>query len=234
MGLGTMQSVSDFANHIPRVFLACPVYSEANVTMNMLESVMDAMMTPNIEISYNYVATSALPFCFNILWTQALNTRPYDYFVFLHSDIACDPGWLGQLIQDLEENDLDALSAVVAIKNEKLETSTAVLNDDESWTRLTNHDLCVLPRVFTSKDVGKLLLINTGVFICRFNSSWVEKRVWKFEDSIVQETNGKFKAKMFPEDWEFSIWARKYGLQIGATQNVVTRHLGCRQYTCDL
>lgn len=221
-----------------RLFFAAPIYSQSHVSMGVSQNLLHNGITPedNIHLAFNWAAISALAYNFNTLWAMALNTRPWDYFVLMHSDVVLQPGWLKVLIDQLEEHELDALSAVIAIKDDSRETSTAVLRKDGDLQRFNYDQLKKMPTVITQADMpeGDRLLINTGAMIVRFTKEWVEKWVWTFQDMIrcVEDGDKKvFVPSMVSEDWLFSLWAEEMGLKIGATQAFQVLHIGERLYS---
>lgn len=177
---------------------------------------------------------------FNALWCTALNLKrdhQVDYFAMLHSDIEPQPGWLGPLIQEMESCDLDVLSVVSPIKSAAGLTSCALARDDGStWRvhcRLTMTDVYNLPPTFTSEDVGRPLLINTGCWVCRLDMDWAPKAFFTVNDRIVLDANGKYMAEVEPEDWFFSRVCHELGLKIGATTRVQLGHEGAQTFLND-
>ena len=219
-----------------KILLAAPMYSQGHVSMGLMQSVMHCGIdqTGPYQLEFQYGASSALCYSFNNLWAHALNQRPIDYFCLLHSDVFVQPGWLPRMIEEMEENDLDALSAVIAIKDATGDTSTAYYKPNGDIRRFNYTEPAKLPNVITNEHCGpdNRLLINTGVFLVNFQKPWVEKWAFTFQDQIVMNpNNGRYEARMISEDWHFSLWAHQLGLKIGATQTPEVLHLGERLYS---
>lgn len=192
-----------------------------------------------LKIARTYQTGSLLAQNFNGLWCYALNRskrRGLDYFAMIHADVEPQDYWLDVLIEEMEEKHLDVLSCVIPIKDGKGITSTAVARDDgDNWRpkfRITMHELFMLPETFTSEDVGGPLLLNTGLWVCKFNFEWCHKVHFEINDQIVhnKETDSYF-AQVEPEDWYFSRLLHELGLNIGATRKVKLAHKGSGVFT---
>jgi hypothetical protein len=178
-------------------------------------------------------AGSLLASNFNGLWCSALNLAldgtPVRYFAMLHDDVAPEDFWLDKLIEELEAKQLDVLSVVVPIKDTKGLTSTAI-DGGEAWRpkcRLTMAEVHSLPETFTGDDIGGQLLVNTGCWVCRFDSEWVKSAHFTINDRIVlNESTGRYEAQVEPEDWFFSRHCNRIGLKIGATRKIAVSHRG--------
>lgn len=173
---------------------------------------------------------------FNALWCAALNMvlvegKRVDYFAMLHDDIGSEDGWLDRLIAELEAADLDVLGVVIPIKDPRGLTSIAVDREDgDDWrpqARLTMREIYQLPETFTSDDLGHRILLNTGMWVCRFNPDWA-KYVWfTINDRIAFNTAiNRWQAINESEDWYFSRRLHARGLKIGATRKVGVIHTG--------
>lgn len=191
-------------------------------------------------VSPSVAWTSLLPFTFNLIWTGALNdragaatweldgsmgTRPIDYFAMIHDDIKPDGGWIGTLVGELEATGADLISAVVPIKDGRGLTSTAVDDTGDAWNprRLTLKEVHDLPPTFGDSDVGGALLLNTGLWVCRFDRPWVERVGFRQQDCIVRR-GGRFVAQTTPEDWDFTRQVRLQGGKVLATRKVGLEH----------
>jgi len=181
--------------------------------------------------------SSMLPRVFNMLWCEALNARkqyPISHFAMIHDDIAADMsldlGWLDILLDELERTGADVISAVVPIKDEKGVTSTAIETDDPWWVRrLAMHEVFQLPETFSASDVpwnkdGRPLLLNTGLWLCKFDPAWVEKIEFHFYNRIVRMPDGEFMSQDQPEDWDVSRQFHALGLKCVATRKVPLVH----------
>jgi len=185
---------------------------------------------------------SALPHNFNTGWCVALNIvhlgERVDYFAMLHADIAPEPGWLSKLIEEMEDKQLDVLSAVSPIKNNLGLTSTAIDNNErDTWRpmcRLTMKEVFDLPETFTEDDLPGPLLINTGCWVVKWNQDWCKQVHFEFNDRIVFNTAlNRYMPEFEPEDWCISRMFNDLGLRVGATRKVRLAHYGDREYRND-
>lgn len=181
-----------------------------------------------------YTEGSLLCQNFNSLWCTALNLdragRTIDYFAMQHGDIEPERNWLDTLIDELETHDLDILGAAVPIKDTRGITSIALHKDGDTWNplcRLSIQEVQRLPMTFTSEDVGHKVLLNTGLWVCRFDPAWRTK-VW-FDDKnriVFDERTGTYRAQVESEDWFFSRLLHELGLSIGCTSKINLLHRG--------
>lgn len=186
---------------------------------------------------------------FNKLWVHTLNRvhrgERVDYFAMLHNDIGPEKFWLDKLIDELEERELDVLGVVVPIKDSRGMTSIALAGDDEPWVnpwvphcKLSMLDVFQLPETFTSEDVGRPLLLNTGCWVAKWNQDWCRLVHFEIKDRIVFNTvSQRYEEQVQPEDWNFSRQLHEIGmpgtrtdgmrrLKIGATRKVSLLHRG--------
>jgi len=171
---------------------------------------------------------------FNGLWCWALNAArkgQVDYFAMIHSDIEPQEFWLDDLIDELEEKKLDVLGVVAPIKDSRGLTSTAVAHPSgDPWkirNRLTMREVYRLPETFTSEDVGGPLLLNTGLWVCKFDMAWAPKVFFTVNDKIfIDKKTGQYRAKIEPEDWFSSRLYHELGLKVGCTRRVPIYHRG--------
>jgi len=183
--------------------------------------------------------SSLLAHNFNKLWCAALNRvhsgEPVDYFAMLHDDIGLADGWLDALIDELEANQLDVLGVVSPIKDTRGLTSIALHREGDDWRpacRLSMHDIFELPPTFTSEDLGKPLLLNTGCWVCKFDIAWATKVWFTVNDRIGFNTvTNQYEALNESEDWFFSRLAHEMKLKIGATRKLWLAHDGAMVYT---
>jgi len=172
---------------------------------------------------------------FNIGWAAALNEqargRALDYYAMQHADVEPEDWWADTLVQEMEAHDLDLLSAVIPIKDQRGRTSTAVAHPSgdpyQIARRLTLKEIYGLPETFTSEDVGGPLLANTGLWVCRWNRDWATKVHFTINDRIVFDVDrGIHVAQVEPEDWNFSRQLHALGLRVGVTRKVAVAHRG--------
>lgn len=194
------------------------------------------------HVDNEYRGGSLLGSNFNQLWVHALNEahqgRPYDYFAMIHDDIGPEDYWLDKLIGELEDKQLDVLGVAVPIKDNRGLTSLA-LDSGDNWkpkARLTMHDIYALPETFTSDDLPAPLLLNTGLWVCKWNQDWCSQVYFSVNDRIGYNcATGVYQALTEPEDWLFSRLCHEIGkgptshlrpLRIGATRKVEVQHAG--------
>lgn len=189
---------------------------------------------------------------FNQLWCHALNLvhrgERVDYFAMLHDDIGPEKYWLDLLITELEEKQLDVLGVVVPIKDRRGMTSIALARENDPWVpwaKLSLHDVYQLPETFTSDDVGRPLLLNTGCWVMRWNQDICRRLHFEINDRIVFNRQlDCYQSQTEPEDWNFSRQLHEVGspgsatdglprLRIGATRKVRLEHTGEMKFTND-
>lgn len=163
----------------------------------------------------------------NVLWCWALEEDP-DYFAMQHADVEPAEGWLDLLVELLEAHELDVLGVALPIKDTRGLTSLAVARPDgDPWgvqCRLTLDEVHRLPPVFTSADLPGPLLINTGLWVCRWGP-WAQEVHFSIRDRIVRK-DGRWTVEVEPEDWAVSRRMHALGLRLGATRLVQAAHRG--------
>ena len=146
-----------------------------------------------------------------------------------HSDIEAPVGWLDTLLEELDRHRADVISAVVAIKDYRGLTSTGYREPDLGpITRLTVKEVNRLPETNSIEDLdkpGRVLMVNTGLWVCRFTVRWVENACFNVCDAI-SHVDGVFSPKALPEDWNFSGFCALQGLKVVATRKVKAVHHG--------
>jgi hypothetical protein len=182
----------------------------------------------------------AFQFYWRMGWEDASNRcreQELTHFVMLHDDVAPEDGWLDMLLQDLVKHDADVLSAVVPIKNGEGLTSTAIDNPKDLFRverRIALAELEKLPPVFSAKDCGypnRMLLVNTGCWICRFDREWRKPPFcFTITDAIQESKEGRFSSNVAPEDWNFSRHVQRAGGKVLATQRIKLDHWGRMAY----
>ena len=216
------------------IFLALPHYG--NIVPDALPSVM-LPTQKHIELHLQTNGASLLAHNFNNLWCAALNIREkkkLTHFTMHHADIGGSPGWMDILLEELEKYQADVISVVIPIKDNRGLTSTGIQDPDTlQIRRLTMKEVSELPETFRASDVphppGRPephLMINTGLWLCRFTEPWVEEVYFEIRDSIIKTPEGRFIANVLPEDWNFSGWCARKGLKVLATRKVKAVHHG--------
>jgi hypothetical protein len=213
------------------IFLGMPGYGQQ--TAGAGRGFWRSTRQPDSHVTYQSNSGSLLAQNFNRLWTAALNMvhrgQPVDYFAMQHADIEPQDWWLDTLIEEMEAHDLDVLGVAVPIKDPKGLTSLALDRAGDTWSplcRLTMSEVYSLPETFTSEDVGHPLLLNTGLWVCRFGD-WARKVHFTINDRIVFDKNlDRYLAQVEPEDWYFSRLCHELKLKIGATRKIQLHHRG--------
>lgn len=213
------------------VALAMPNRAPAGVDAEALAAGIAGKATQSgqFDVAPGVAWTSLLPYTFNMLWTGFLNwkqPRRPDYFAMIHDDIVPDAGWLDTLIGILETEKADLVSAVVPIKDARGLTSTAIDTTGDHWNpqRLTMTEVAARPVTFGCAHAGGPLLLNTGLWVCRFDAPWCEKVHFRQQDRVVKSASGEFYPQTISEDWDFSRQVRGHGGKILATSAVGLVH----------
>jgi hypothetical protein len=191
--------------------------------------------------------SSLLTMSFNVLWAGCLNERKakgYRYFAMIHDDICPQRNWLDILIDELEAHDADVVSAVVPIKEPTGVTSTAMDDTGDEWSprRLTLNELwpydpATEKNEYRRKRLGPVgwpgypetftapkILLNSGLWVCRFDRPWCEDVYFRQMDEIKKLPDGNFAVRTRSEDWEFSRTLRAKGCKLYATRKIQLEH----------
>ncbi|HZZ77194.1 MAG TPA: hypothetical protein VFE62_01665 [Gemmataceae bacterium] len=186
---------------------------------------------------------SELNYAFNVHWARARNARrlgePIAHFAMQHDDIRPAACWADVLIREGQQWGADVVSAVVPLKDDRGLTSTGIRNARTGDVRrLTMTELFHLPETFGVKDLiaagidvdgdlqDKLLVANTGLWICRFDVPWVSEFTgFCDQNSIVTMPSGEIAAAKLSEDWIFSEWCWRQGIRVMATRKVAVGHV---------
>jgi hypothetical protein len=224
--------------NLANIFLAVP-HSGHIVTM-ALPGIMTLATPEKHRVFVSCNQSSLLALNFNCLWAKALNSRKelvLTHFAMHHADIAAPEGWLDTLVQEMDRVGADVLSAVVPIKDGRGITSTGIMTPTGDIRRLTMREVMNLPVTFELKDVPvpnkKYLLVNSGLWLCRFDTHWPASIKFTIEDCISQQPDGKFTVKALSEDWRFSRDCAQRGLRVFATRIVPVKHFGLSAFSND-
>jgi predicted O-methyltransferase YrrM len=204
---------------------------------------------------------SLLANTFNQAWCGALNYqkhgRDITHFAMLHDDVVPLDGWLATLLEDLRDSGADLVSACIPIKDQRGLVSTAIDDPSDPFCverRLTMEEVFYLPSVFMAKDTSypdRMLLVNTGCWVCHFTRPWRFRGHFEINDRIVyrlpdgrrllQEEAarlaerdllppGEWSSEVDPEDWNFSRQIQRAGAVVAASRRVVVSHVGILPY----
>lgn len=221
----------------PLAYLGMPCYGE--LTCRAARGFYRAT-AGKLAVQIAVEESSLLALNMNNLWCRALTAlrqgTAVSYFAMQHADIEPEDFWLDKLTDELERLNLDVLGVVAPIKDTRGVTSTALARPDgDTWrvhTRLTMREIARLPETFTSDDLGYPVLINTGLWVCRFDPAWVEKVHFTINDRIVYSgKDDKYHAEVESEDWFFSRLLHELGLRVGVTRKIDLGHRGAMVFT---
>lgn len=221
----------------PKVFTAMP-YSGTVQVGALLAGCHLASRDPEVSV-FHCLGGPPGVHCenFNKLWSEALNTRAekgWTHFAMIHSDVEPEPGWLDVLLEEMRRVGADVLAVVLAVKDNRGLTSTALQDRTTLYThRLTLKELSLMPQTFDAKATGEPdsdLLIASGLWVCDFTKPWVENVWFEMRDRIIRTPDGKFSAANWSEDWNFSRQCRELGVKVFATTKVQARHHGAADY----
>lgn len=230
---------------MPKVLIGLPTYDD---TTNARQALfLYLARSDRLDTVLHTKQLSALCWCFNTLWAEALNDKTFDYFLLLHADIipVAPQRWITKLIGEAERAHADLLSVVAPLKAPHGFTSTALVSDAHpQYRRLTMTELAQLPETFRGADLARVygwenepntrLWVNTGCMLAdlrHHRDAW-EEMYFKMIDKVERQ-NGKFVATFQPEDWDFSEQAHARGLAVAATKAITLLHHGATDYRND-
>jgi hypothetical protein len=199
---------------------------------------MHAGIIPSAKYTHTIIknGTSIITSTFNKMLCEVMNSEEeFDYLAMLHADMVPGMGWLDQLIEELEVNRLDMLSAVVPIKDGRGVTSTGLQVIGTQWAvrRLTLHEIYdewELPTTFKAEDIpgrqpDQGLLLNSGCWVMRWDRAWKRGLHFRQQDRITWSTSEqKYGPESASEDWDWSRQLLMRGCRLGATTRVQLVH----------
>lgn len=222
--------VLDPADYVPTT--AVPVVAVGMPCRDFLahsaavDAIHECAMRPAKVLHLKLGPCAILEHNFNRYWAEALNARDErgaTHFAMIHADVCPEPGWLTLLLDALLDTGGDLVSANIPLRDWRGLTSTAVYEDDP-WVRrrLTLHELELIRPTFCAADVGRRLLLNSGLWVCDLRRDWCDEFVFKSEHRISRD--GRRSAEVLSEDWYFSHWLNERGAPIYATSTIRLRH----------
>lgn len=225
----------------PRIYVALPHRPGEQISFHLHRALKPHFLGDVDVEECPPLPCSMLPLSFNMMWADAYNKRKQlglTHFCMVHSDVApLDQGWLRMLYDEHCRVGADITSSVIALKDERGQSSTAVMNVNTREMRKLTLQEChnVGKKTFNINDLGfagHCLLLNTGCWICDFtNPTWLRKMCFRFHDHIIyDESSDSMRAACVGEDWLFSIDAYRLGLKTFATTALVIEHQGVYQY----
>ncbi len=211
-----------------------------------------------LKVAHKPNVNSSLGHCFNGLLCDAYALQSdlkLDYFAMLHGDVVPESFWLSTLIEELERNDADLISAVIAIKDAAGNSSAGLIYKDKpDWPvrRLTMHEIhkSRLPRTFSHEDLkdvglatgkdGEVMVVNTGCWVARYQKPWFQdnwvcfRQTHKIKKLPRPDGKGDFLQCWFdPEDWIFSREMADWGAKVLTTTCIKVDHVGVSLYPND-
>jgi hypothetical protein len=201
-------------------------------------------MHAGVPISKRYThkiiknGSSIISTTFNKMLCEVMNDpEEFDYLAMLHADIVPSMFWLDTLIEELETNRLDIVSAVVPLKDKIVKrgvTSTGLEVIGSQWAvrRLTLKEIYgwELPETFKAADIpdripDQGLLLNSGCWVMRWNRAWKRGLHFRQQDRITWSTSEqKYGPESASEDWDWSRQLLARGCRLGATTKVKLIH----------
>lgn len=183
-----------------------------------------------LKIDWRFTQGSFSTLIWNMVWCTALNSRKegITHYAIIHADLFPDNYWLDKLLAIMEAENADVVSSVVAMKDDKGLTSTALdLGKDEySPPRFTINQLAAMPKTFTHPK----LLVNNGLMLVNLKAPWMEKVKYNNYNNILQDSSGTFYARSFSDDWFFSREVNRNGGKVVATTEINVVHVGQREF----
>lgn len=217
-----------------RIFLALPTYDQRIYVNTMMSALHCRQNGDPVEVYPYPVSGSLLPRVFNEALATAV-VRGYDRLCMMHADVIAEPGWITKLHQVAEEYDADVLSCVVALKDERQLSSTAVTIPGQHPRKLSLHE-CQhsLPTTFDinapylQKMGATELLLNTGLMFMRLDRPWLRRWSGFRIRSRILWSDEEVTVDTLSEDWDMSrvLAAMEPAPRLLATTAVRVHHWG--------
>lgn len=189
-----------------------------------------AKASDSIPYGVSFEGSSGLTRNFNQLLLNCRNTPGITHFSMHHSDIVAEPGWLDTLMRELKHHDADVVSTIMPIKDDRgLTTTGAFSADRRKIKRFTMRELEAMPATMTAPP-GRVLAVNTGLFLMRADRPWFKQLVFRIEDDIVERDGATF-VSFRSEDWLFSEFLATVGAKVCVTRMVKALHVGQRAFS---
>jgi GT2 family glycosyltransferase len=213
----------------PVLFLALPTYGYQRFNTRAIINAVTGTASFRGLVVVEELSGSLLAMGFNFLWARALEQRMtagITHFLLLHADVVpLDPDWVDQLYGEMVTHQAQVLAAVVPLKDDRGLTSTA-MGGRGPFRRFSMTEIMALPETFTHPE----MLVNTGLLLVDLREAWVEQICFTIRDSIRKHADGTFTARCEPEDWDFSLQARRLGIPLWATRKIKLHHMGTFAY----
>ena len=223
-----------------RVFLGIP--NNHVICNETWQSVLEAG-SGDVSVYSWRSQTSLLANNFNGCLTKCLSMGGFDAVALIHSDIEASKGFIATLFDEADKHNLDAIHAVVPIKNNAGNTSTAVAYSDDEWElvrRITMRELEKLPTTFDIETLREVydqnalrLLPNTGCLLMKCGNWLKDFPGFEIRDKIIRVDENTWEDKVLPEDWNFGHWCARNGVKVGGTKAVKIKHWGRQPFPND-
>jgi hypothetical protein len=213
------------------VCLAIPTYDHTMHTLCMTSALTASKRHAINTIVHN---CSLLAHGFNAMWAHAILDGA-DYLAMLHSDIGAPPNWVDTLIDILNDEEADIVSALSPIKGPDNDYSTALLDRINPWAeprKVTFADLAGLGETFDGPDLAAalnatgILGINTGCWVAKIGNRTWPRRVHFEIRSRINWSHDPPRCEVIPEDWNLSRQAYVLGLRVVCTTAITIKHAG--------
>lgn len=169
---------------------------------------------------------------FNSLYSHALNgrkTHGVTHFFLLHNDVGPVPNdWGSRMLTIMQRDKLHALSAVISIRGNGLDSSTAWEADGKEPRRRVA--IGEITGTVNSRD-NRRLLINTGCLCIDLRHPAADSLYFAMKDGVRRRPDGIYEPFNESEDYNLSHMMRKAGMDFGATAEFEVLHCGRRDWS---
>lgn len=183
----------------------------------------------------------------NALWCNALNAARSDgitHFAMIHADVvpSLDQDWINVMVAEMDALDLDFISAVIPIKDQRGLTSCGIGDPKDPWVpwrRFTMHEIYSFQPTFNQDDIGYpssdwILNHNSGMIVADlrkpiFRKSFPdgEMAIWfEFRKRMYFDDKGEAKLQGESEDWNISRRLWVHGAKTAITRKAKLQHFG--------
>lgn len=234
------------------IFVGCPTYN-GSLDSGTARGIFQTA-TEKHQVIPCIASGSLLTSNCNKLWVSCLNSildgHPIKWFALLHADIEPCENWLDILVDEAEKHDADMMAAMVAIKDSRGVTSTAIGGWNErgragALGRLTMRQiwhpdfpetfdmamaaeaLANLPEPLRVEGIPETTLWNnTGCMVVRADRIGDGRVCFETREGIEQLPDGHWRHWDFSEDWYFAQAVADAGGKVMATRKVTCQHKG--------
>jgi len=159
----------------------------------------------------------------NQAWADALNLRGagmVTHLLMIDADVCpVEEDWFDKLWKEFVRTGAKVMGAVVPIKDDSGETSTAVWEDRWKARRYSLDEVAAKEPSWTEGG----LLVATGCLLVDVRGTWADQIRFSIQDRIIK-VGGKREADFIPEDWGFCLYCHTLGIDVWATRVVKLVH----------